>query len=223
MKRQIIIVAGGRGLRMGEDLPKQFLPVGGRPVLMRTLERFQICDPEMKIILVLPSAQREYWQELCLKYALKVPYSLVDGGETRFHSVLHGLMVAEPDGVIGVHDGVRPFASEEVIRRCFDTAIRDGSAVPVVPLVDSLRRLHSEGGSEVADRTEYCLVQTPQVFRADWLFEAYRQPFTESFTDDASVVEGVGHSITLVEGNRENIKLTTPLDLKIAELFCQDV
>lgn len=223
MKRQIIVVAGGKGLRMGGDFPKQFLPVGGRPVLMRTLERFQICDPAMKIILVLPLAQQEYWQELCLKYAFKVPYSLANGGETRFHSVLHGLMAAEPEGVIGVHDGVRPFVSEEVIRCCFDTAIRAGSAVPVIPLVDSLRKLHNERGSEVVDRTEYCLVQTPQVFRADWLFEAYRQPFTESFTDDASVVEEVGYPITLLEGNRENIKLTTPLDLKIAELFCRDV
>lgn len=223
MKRQVIIVAGGKGLRMGAELPKQFLPVGGRPVLMHTLERFYAYDAEIGIILVLPRGQQDYWRELCRQLAFSVPYRLADGGETRFHSVRNGLEVIDKEGLIGVHDGVRPFVSVEVIERCFREAERSGTAVPVIAPVDSLRQLLRPEGSVVVDRSLYRLVQTPQVFRAELLYEAYKQPFTAAFTDDASVVESINHPISLVEGNRENIKITTPLDLKIAELLYQDV
>ncbi len=222
MKRQIIVVAGGKGLRMGTELPKQFLPIAGRPVLMHTLERFHAYDPQMEIILVLPRAQQEYWKEQCAQYVFYVPFLLADGGDTRFHSVLNGLSMACREGLIGIHDGVRPFVSTEVIDRCFREAEQSGTAIPVLPLVDSLRHLLPSGGSEVADRAAYCLVQTPQVFHAELLHKAYRQPCSDAFTDDASVVESLGHSVALVEGNRENLKITTPFDLEVAELLARD-
>lgn len=220
MKDYVIIVAGGQGLRMGGDIPKQFLPIGGRPVLMRTIERFAEYSEDLQIILVLPREQQEYWFELCEKYLFGVEHWIVAGGSTRFHSVQNGLAQIPDDaeGVVGVHDGVRPFASVEVIARCYDEARRSKAVVPVVPVVESLRHV-SEGAKT---RAEYRLVQTPQVFDIQLLKRAYHQPFNESFTDDASVVESLGHSITMVEGNRENIKITTPFDLRIAETLVQN-
>ena len=217
MTDYVIIVAGGKGLRMGSDIPKQFLPVGGRPVLMRTLERFREYDADLRIILVLPKAQQAYWQQLCREHGFTVSYQMADGGETRFHSVQHGLALI-PDtaeGVVGVHDGVRPFPSVEVIRRCYETARTAKAVVPVVPVVETLRHV-SEG---TKPRGDYRLVQTPQTFDIQLLKAANGQPYCDDFTDDASVVESYGHAITLVEGNRENIKITTPYDLKIAEVL----
>jgi 2-C-methyl-D-erythritol 4-phosphate cytidylyltransferase len=218
MKEYVIIVAGGKGLRMGSDIPKQFLPIGGKPVLMRTIERFREYSANLQIILVLPKAQQDYWQELCKKYEFSVKYQLADGGETRFHSVQHGLALIpdDADGVVGVHDGVRPFPSIDVIRRCYETAQSQKAVVPVIPVVETVRHLENEK-SVTVPRDEYCLVQTPQTFDIHLLKAANRQPYNDGFTDDASVVESYGHSIILVEGNRENIKITTPFDLKIAE------
>ena len=216
----IIIVAGGKGLRMGSDIPKQFLPIGGKPVLMRTLERFREYAEDLQIILVLPKAQQEYWQQLCKEYAFDVDYQLADGGETRFHSVQHGLALIPDDaeGVVGVHDGVRPFPSIDVIRRCYDTAREKKAVIPVIPVVETVR--HLQGNiSETVPRDEYRLVQTPQCFDIQLLKAANKQAYNDSFTDDASVVEAYGFYITLVEGNRENIKITTPYDLKIAEIL----
>ena len=216
----IIIVAGGKGLRMGSDIPKQFLPIGGKPVLMRTLERFRQYSPTLQIILVLPKAQQDYWQKLCKEYAFDIDYQLADGGETRFHSVQNGLAKI-PDnaqGVVGVHDGVRPFPSIDVIRRCYDTAREKKAVIPVIPVVETVRQL--EGATSfTVPRDDYRLVQTPQCFDIQLLKAANRQPYNEGFTDDASVVEAYGFDITLVEGNRENIKITTPYDLKIAEVL----
>lgn len=211
----VIIVAGGKGLRMGTDIPKQFLPVGGRPVLMRTLERFRTYSPALSIILVLPEAQQDYWRQLCREYHFDVEYQMANGGETRFHSVQNGLSLIPDDaeGVVGVHDGVRPFPAIEVIANCFETARTRKAVVPVVPVVETLRHV-SEG---TKPRGDYRLVQTPQTFDIQLLKAANRQPYCDAFTDDASVVENYGHAITLVEGNRENIKITTPFDLTIAE------
>ena len=216
----VIIVAGGKGLRMGSDIPKQFLPVGGKPVLMRTLERFREYSPTLKIILVLPKAQQDYWRQLCADYHFNVEYQLADGGETRFHSVQHGLALIpdEAEGVVGVHDGVRPFPSIDVIRRCYDTAHEKKAVIPVIPVVETLRHLQGKSSITVP-RDDYRLVQTPQCFDIQLLKAANRQPYNDGFTDDASVVESFGHAITLVEGNRENIKITTPYDLKIAEVL----
>ena len=216
----IIIVAGGKGLRMGSDIPKQFLPIGGKPVLMHTLERFREYSPTLQIVLVLPKSQQDYWHQLCKDYDFKVEYILADGGETRFHSVQNGLALIPDDaeGVVGVHDGVRPFPSIDVIRNCYETAREKEAVIPVIPVVETVRHLKGET-SETVPRSDYRLVQTPQTFDIQLLKAANTQPYNDGFTDDASVVEGYGYPITLVEGNRENIKITTPYDLKIAEVL----
>ena len=217
----VIIVAGGKGLRMGSDIPKQFLPIGGKPVLMRTLERFREYSPALQIILVLPKAQQEYWKELCEKHNFTVAYQLADGGETRFHSVQHGLALIpdNAEGVVGVHDGVRPFPSIEVIRNCYETARTAKAVIPVIPVVETVRHLDNAPSSHTVPRGDYRLVQTPQTFDIQLLKAANRQSYNDGFTDDASVVEAFGFDVTLVEGNRENIKITTPYDLKIAEVL----
>lgn len=216
----IIIVAGGKGLRMGSDIPKQFLPIGGKPVLMRTLERFREYSKDIQIILVLPEAQQAYWHQLCQEYHFDVDYTLANGGQTRFHSVQNGLAKVPDDaiGVVGVHDGVRPFPSIEVIRNCYTTAREKKAVIPVIPVVETVRHLEGEQ-SKTVPRDAYRLVQTPQTFDIQLLKAANRQPYNDGFTDDASVVEAFGYNITLVEGNRENIKITTPYDLKIAEVL----
>ena len=223
----IIILAGGKGLRMGSDIPKQFLPIGGMPVLMHTLKRFREYSKELKIILVLPKQQQAYWQTLCEEYHFQEDYLIANGGETRFHSIKNGLQLIPDDaqGLVGVHDGVRPFPSVEVIRNCYETARREGSAIPVIPVVETIR--HLEGitqrskvkgqSSRTVPRDEYRLVQTPQVFDIQLHKKAYAQDYRDSFTDDASVVESMGHAVALVEGNRENIKITTPFDCIVAE------
>lgn len=229
MSEYVIIVAGGKGLRMGADIPKQFLPIGGRPVLMRTIERFRAYSSSLHIILVLPQAQQDYWHQLCRQYEFDIDYQLTNGGETRFHSVQNGLALIpdDADGVVGVHDGVRPFPAIEVIHRCYETVRTAKAVIPVIPVVESVRRLlHDELSSKgepvtatsvSVDRSDYRLVQTPQVFDIQLLKAANRQPYRDTFTDDASVVESYGQAITLVEGNCENIKITTPFDLQIAE------
>ena len=216
----VIIVAGGKGLRMGSDIPKQFLPIGGRPVLMRTLERFRAYSADLQIILVLPEAQQDYWHQLCAEYHFDVEYTLANGGQTRFHSVQNGLAKVPDDaiGVVGVHDGVRPFPSIEVIRNCYETARTAKAVIPVIPVVETVRHLEGEQ-SKTVPRNDYRLVQTPQTFDIQLLKAANRQPYNDGFTDDASVVESFGYEITLVEGNRENIKITTPYDMKIAEVL----
>lgn len=216
----VIIVAGGKGLRMGSDIPKQFLPIGGKPVLMRTLERFRAYDTDLKIILVLPEAQQDYWRRLCEQYHFDVKYELANGGQTRFHSVQNGLALIPDDaeGVVGVHDGVRPFPSIDVIRNCYTTARTAKAVIPVIPVVETVRQLENKS-SVTVPRDKYRLVQTPQTFDIQLLKAANRQPYNDGFTDDASVVESYGHDITLVEGNRENIKITTPYDMKIAEVL----
>lgn len=219
MKKHVIIVAGGKGLRMGGDIPKQFLPVAGKPVLMRTLEAFHAYDASIHIILVLPASQQAYWKELCQEYHFELPHDLANGGETRFHSVKNGLSLVEGEGLVGVHDGVRPFVSLEVIARCYDEALMKKAVIPVIGVVETVRHLIGEE-SETVPRDQYKLVQTPQVFDASLLHQAYEQEFTELFTDDASVVEALGEKVYLVEGNRENVKLTTPFDLKLAEMLC---
>ena len=211
MKKYAIVVAGGKGLRMGGEIPKQFIPVQGRPVLMRTLDAFHAYDESVELIVVLPVAQQDYWKELCREYDFRIPYRLADGGETRFHSVANGL--------------VRPFVSREVIAACYESAFRERATIPVVEVVETLRCLKSnetEGDSVTVDRAQYRLVQTPQTFRADVLKAAYRQEYRPFFTDDASVVEAMGVPVSLVPGNRENIKITTPFDLKIAEALLSD-
>ncbi|MBQ8874832.1 MAG: 2-C-methyl-D-erythritol 4-phosphate cytidylyltransferase [Bacteroides sp.] len=219
MKKHIIIVAGGKGLRMGGDIPKQFLPVCGKPVLMRTMEAFHTYDAAIHIILVLPVSQQAYWKELCQEYRFSLSHDIANGGDTRFHSVMNGLALVEGNGLVGVHDGVRPFVSQEVIARCYEEAEACKAVIPVIDVVETVRHL-TEKGSETVSRDRYKLVQTPQVFEVELLRRAYQQTYTDLFTDDASVVEALGEKVYLVKGNRENIKLTTPFDLKLAEMLC---
>lgn len=221
----IIIVAGGRGTRMGTDIPKQFLKVAGKPVLMHTIERFHHYDPELGIIVVLPKDQQETWKAMCTEYHFDIPHRIADGGSTRFESSKNGLALVPDDeeGVVGFHDGVRPFVSEEVIANCFEMAREEYTAVPVVPVTDTLR--HTDPRSErtfTVDRNLYRAVQTPQVFDISLAKQAFNQPERQSFTDDASVVESLGISIKLVDGNKENIKITTPFDLKVAEILAEE-
>lgn len=226
MNRYVLIVAGGKGLRMGSELPKQFIPMRGKPVLMHTLETFHRWDPDAGLLLVLPADHQPYWNMLCKELGCRVPHAVVPGGETRFHSVRNGLeYLAEQLGsrsgneepvFVAVHDGVRPFVTTEVIQACFMAAADAGGAIPVVPVVDSLRELSGEKSRPV-DRASFRAVQTPQVFEYEKLAKAYRQPYSSFFTDDASVFEAQGYAVATVQGNRENIKITTPFDLLVAE------
>ncbi|NDV84901.1 2-C-methyl-D-erythritol 4-phosphate cytidylyltransferase [Bacteroides sp. 51] len=216
MNKYALIVAGGKGLRMGGELPKQYLPLGdGIPVLMHTLKAFYTYDPCIELILVIPANHEPYWGELCGKHRFEIPHRIAHGGETRFHSVKNGLELVSGSGLVGVHDGVRPFVSTGVIARCYEVAQSDKAAIPVIEVVETVRHL-TDRGSETVNRNDYRLVQTPQVFDVALLKKAYNQEYSPFFTDDASVVEAMGVSVTLVEGNRENIKITTPFDLKIA-------
>ncbi len=220
----VIVVAGGQGHRMGTDIPKQFLPLGDTTVLMRTLSRFHEALPDVVPVLVLPAASIAEWHSLCGKYGFALSHRVTAGGATRFESVRNGLKLIpdNAEGVVGVHDGVRPFVSVEVIRHCYQAAREGQSVVPALPSVESVRwRVGHDGRTEAADRSRCLLVQTPQTFPISTLKKAYAQPYNASFTDDASVVEADGGTISTVAGNRENIKLTTPFDLLIAKALLQ--
>lgn len=222
MKTIAIIVAGGSGTRFGAQLPKQFLDLGGKPILMRTIEVFELAliDSDHDIIVTLPEEQMGLWHDLCREHGFTVPHRVVPGGKTRWHSVKNAIdSISDLAGVdvIAVHDGVRPLASDELIDRCLTTARRQGSAIPVVSLNDSVRQMDADGGSRALDRSSLRAVQTPQVFDARLLIEAYRQPYDPTFTDDASVVERHGHDVTLVDGDPVNLKITRPMDLALAE------
>lgn len=213
MKRSIIITAGGIGTRMGETLPKQFLLLEQKPVLIHTLEAFHAFDPHAQLIITLPHEWQSYWHELLDKYNIEIAHQLVDGGKERFHSIHNALQVCDGKQ-IGIHDGVRPLVSQATIKRCFDGLDFAKAVVPVLKLKDSIR-MGSESNSKSVDRGAYFLVHTPQCFDAQTLKAAYQHGFDPKFTDDASVVEALNIMPLLVESNEENIKITTPLDLKI--------
>lgn len=214
-----VIVAGGKGIRMGGSVPKQFVPIKGIPVLMRTISNFFSFNSSIKIILVLPSSQIDYWADLCKDYDFKIRHTIVEGGDTRFFSVKNGLEEVGNDAdYVMIHDGVRPFVAHSVMADCLEKAKNKKAVVPAVPLSESIRKMAESGEeSEAKERSKYRLVQTPQTFSYELLREAYSQPYQDVFTDDASVVEAYGAKVYMVEGNAENIKLTTPFDLRIAE------
>ena len=220
MNKAAVLVAGGKGMRMGTSLPKQYLPLAGKPVLMHTLEKFFSADPSLLLILVLPKDDFDYWNSLCVSHAFKLPHQLVPGGESRFQSVKKGLMALPfQEGLVAIHDGVRPFVSEKVIQTSFELAAEKGSAIPVVALKDSLRKVETSGESSFQDRAHFRLVQTPQTFQLKPLLKAFAVEELAIFTDDATVYEHQGWKISLIEGNPENIKLTTPEDLAFAEFL----
>jgi 2-C-methyl-D-erythritol 4-phosphate cytidylyltransferase len=222
MTRQAIIVAGGRGTRMNNEVPKQFLPLCGKPIVMHTLETFYKFDPHIELILVLPEHLIGYWQNLCVEHQFDIPHHIVVGGLERFYSVKNGLALAKPNALIAIHDGVRPFVSHSTLERCFAQAELQGNAIPAIPLIDSVREV-KEHESQIVDRTKLRAIQTPQVFQSQIITKAFEQPFSLIFTDDASVVEANGEKIHLVEGNVENIKITTPFDLLIGEALLQQL
>ena len=211
----VIITAGGTGSRMGSEKPKQFLELNGLPVLMHSIRAFYQYSADIKIIVTLPEMHIADWKILCQGHHFEIPHSVCPGGETRFESVRRGLDHVE-EGLVAIHDAVRPLVSHELITRCFENAREMGNAVPVIPLSDSVREvLNSE--SRPTDREHLRLVQTPQVFDAALLKSAYRLAYRSSFTDDASVAEAFGLKLHLVEGDPRNLKITRPDDMLIAE------
>lgn len=230
MKKFAIIVAGGSGKRMAAQVPKQFLPLNGKPILMHTLEAFHAYDADLQLVLVLPETQLVYWIELCEQHHFALPHAIAFGGKERYDSVKNGLLMVQQlrgpqqgsqaeKALVAVHDAVRPFVDNALLERCYAKAAEVVAVVPVQPLVESLRRLKPDGGSQAEDRSQFCHVQTPQVFDADALWEAYKRPYQDDFTDDASVMEAAGYTISLVDGWRRNIKITTQEDLDLANFW----
>jgi 2-C-methyl-D-erythritol 4-phosphate cytidylyltransferase len=215
MQLYVVIVAGGSGKRMGAEIPKQFLELAGRPVLMHTIERFKSFNDAVEIITVLPENQLRHWCELQEKYSFNIPQTLVKGGSARFFSVRNGLKFVNIPGLVAIHDGVRPFVSIDTIKRCFDTAEKLGNAIPTISPTESLRIMTDQGSLPVS-RFNVKQIQTPQVFSAELIKKAYMQEYSTEFTDDATVLEKTGEKINLIEGNRENIKITNPEDLLIS-------
>lgn len=215
MKKHVIIVAGGSGKRMGTDIPKQFLPLNGKAILMHTIDLFYKYYPSINIILVLPKNQIDYWKSLCTGQNFNRKHKIVEGGETRFYSVKNGLLQIN-DGLVAIHDGVRPFVSIDVISRLFNKAAESANAVPVISINESVRIVDDKTNTAF-DRQRIKLVQTPQVFKTEEIKKAYAQDYKPDFTDDATVYESSGEKVCLVEGNKENIKITTSFDLLFAK------
>lgn len=207
---------------MGAEIPKQFLELAGRPVLMYAIERFKSFSEEIEIITVLPENQLRYWGELQKKYSFTIPHTLVKGGSSRFFSVRNGLKFVNTPGLVAIHDGVRPLVSIETIKKCFEAAEKHGNAIPVICPGDSLRMITDQGSMPV-NRMHVRQIQTPQVFRTELIKKAYLQEYSPEFSDDATVLEKTGEMIILVEGNRENIKITNPEDITIAEVLMRNL
>ena len=207
-------------MRMQTSIPKQFLEIGGLPILMRTIKAFHSYSKDIDIILVIPAAQFALWHDLVDKHHFKIACQLVKGGETRFDSVKNGLKTIENDGLVAVHDGVRPFITSQIIDQCYKSAEEYGSGVAAVIPKDSIREVIEDDSNNV-NRSNYRLIQTPQTFKLSVIMQAYRATDNQGFTDDASVVENAGHKITLVEGAYSNIKITTPEDIKIAQALLE--
>ncbi len=217
MKKYAIIVAGGKGTRMNADIPKQFLKIGGTPILMKTLQTFHQADPDIELIVVLPQTDHEYWQKLIADISFTVPHQLIAGGSTRFDSVKNGLNAIEDnESLVAIHDGVRPFITESIILNSFIIAEKRGSAVATVPVKNSLRMVGS-GINKSVFRSNYVTVQTPQTFMTSRLKHCFNQDYRENFTDDATVYESLGNVVHLIDGDEQNIKITTPQDLLLAE------
>ncbi|MGD9328293.1 MAG: 2-C-methyl-D-erythritol 4-phosphate cytidylyltransferase [Cyclobacteriaceae bacterium] len=221
MKQFAVIVAGGSGSRMNTEVPKQYLPVNGLPVLMHTINAFHNYSQALDIIVVLPPKDIELWEELCEKYEFNLPVKIAPGGETRFQSVRNGLARIDSDGIVAIHDGVRPLVNKEIIAASYEIAALHGSAIAAVRLKESIR-VTDKDQTKMADRSKYRIIQTPQTFQVSLIKDAYEITEDPQFTDDASVLEKSGHKISLFEGSYKNIKITTPEDLIIAEAFLKN-
>ena len=223
MRNAVIIVAAGSGSRMGGELPKQYLKLLGKPLIIHTLEKFHKFDPEIKIVVVVAPTQRKLWDEMAGSYEIPGKVTIAHGGATRYDSVKNGLNYIEEETITGIHDAVRPFVSQDTLERCYEAAIREGSGIPVIEMDESVRMTDPRGSSTHMDRSRLRRVQTPQVFRSARIKQAYQQAYDSAFTDDASVYEALFGNVSLVEGNRENIKITTPTDMKLAMLLIDSV
>jgi 2-C-methyl-D-erythritol 4-phosphate cytidylyltransferase len=220
MKKFAIIVAGGSGSRMGAPISKQYLEIGGKPILMHTLEVFYSTLPEIHLVLVIPEKDFGFWGDLCGRYKFEIPHSVIQGGNSRFQSVKNGLgSILSEDGLVAIHDGVRPFVDPRVIMDSFELAEKSGSAIPVVALKDSLRKLMDDGKSFFQERQNFRLVQTPQTFLLSKIKKAFDVPELYHFTDDATVYEHQGWQVELISGNPENIKITSPDDMVYADFL----
>ncbi|MGF1926275.1 MAG: 2-C-methyl-D-erythritol 4-phosphate cytidylyltransferase [Bacteroidia bacterium] len=218
MKYYAIIVGGGSGKRMQNIIAKQFLLLKNKPIIMQTMAAFFMAKHQPQLIVVLHPDLHSYWKDICTTYNFDTPHILVGGGEQRFHSVRNGLMAIKGDGIVAVHDAVRPLASTRLINHSFDEAEQHGNAVACIKPADSVRIVKGQG-SEVLNRDEIALIQTPQTFQISQLRKGYQQHYQSVFTDDASVVEAAGFKINLIEGERNNIKITYPEDLELASLL----
>lgn len=216
-KKSVIITAGGIGRRMRSSLPKQFILVNEKPILMYTIKIFYEFDPTIEILLTLPEDWMNYWEQLLMEHDFKIPHRVISGGKERYDSIKNALLKCTGE-MIAVHDGVRPLVEQETIRHCFEEAEKSGAAIPVVPISESMRRI-SETGTEIVNRKDYLLVQTPQCFQREVLIGAYENPYHEGITDDASLVEEAGYTVETISGNESNIKITTQSDLKYARMF----
>jgi 2-C-methyl-D-erythritol 4-phosphate cytidylyltransferase len=213
----VVITAGGIGKRMGTAVPKQFLELNGKPVLLHTLEKFHSFDPTAQLLITLPYEWKTYWDDLLIKFNCDIPHQVVDGGEERYHSIKNALKMCSGK-YVAIHDGVRPLVNEETLKRCFEAVKTNGQVIPVVPLKESIRKV-TEDGSHAEDRSLFRLVQTPQCFLKEVLENAYQKEYHTKITDDAGLVEEAGYKIYLVAGNEENIKITTLLDLEFASML----
>jgi 2-C-methyl-D-erythritol 4-phosphate cytidylyltransferase len=219
MKYYAIIVGGGSGKRMQNTVAKQFLLLKDQPVLMHTITAFASCSYNPEIIVVLHPSLHQYWKDLCTTYNFNTPHLLIEGGEQRFHSVRNGLMAIKEDGIVAVHDAVRPLTSINLIEKAYQTAETNGNAIACIKPTDSVRKIKSKTESVIVNRDELVMIQTPQTFEISQLRTAYQQSYQSKFTDDASVVEEAGFSINLIEGERNNLKITYPEDLELANLL----
>lgn len=213
-KHTIIIVAGGTGKRMQENLPKQFLEINKKPIIFHTIGQFIKYDSSIEFVISLHPNYVEYWKELLLKHSFSFPHKIALGGKERFHSVQNALELVNENCLVGIHDSVRPFVSQKTIKNCYKTASEKGSAIPVIDSINSLRIL-TENGNKIIDREKIKSVQTPQYFNSKLIKLAYRNNYSRKFTDDASVFEADGNQVFLTSGNEENIKITSPIDLII--------
>jgi 2-C-methyl-D-erythritol 4-phosphate cytidylyltransferase len=212
----VVVVAGGEGRRMKSDIPKQYLDLAGKPLIIHTLERFLSFDPRIRIVLVMAAGHRNFWDVISISYDLGEGITVATGGRSRYESVKNGLQHIDQQCIVGIHDAVRPLVSTDTVKRCYASAAAKGSGIPVIDMDDSVRLTGEGDASTHLDRSRLKRVQTPQVFQSNMIKEAYRQPYRDDFTDDASVFEAYTGKVTLVEGNPENIKITTPVDMHLA-------
>ena len=216
MEKYVLILAGGLGKRMNMSIPKQFIPVAGKPVLMHTIAKFKKYDPKMNIIVIIPRVHIPLWKDLCKEFGFDIKHQTVTGGKERFYSVKNGLKKVPDDALVLIHDGVRPLVSNETIDRVVNASIEKGNAIPFMDINHSIRKI-SKGKSRAIDRNRFKVIQTPQGFHANLIKEAYAKRFRKSFTDDASVLEANGHEINLVKGNNKNMKITSSTDIHLVD------